>query len=292
MQGNREANGSPRSSLSSSSPPAFAGLSPPYTLYSLSGMTDYFASEQQCPHLGDPSALQSGWTKEQARAGEGRQISPPTHLLPPPSWARSPAQPRFRSPPLRPILASPRVVLSLSLSSSPPAPFPVSSSRLLCCPLGAHVLRSLGAARRRVPRRALPLPLGARAPRGPAGAPSARRRLEGRQRLPAAAHGAARRGPALAAALRIAVLRKGWRGKERGAAIDTALGPLKGAAWAGYGRQRRWSPGARPCALPRGARVGCCREDKGGDLRTPVHSRRLTLAATGPDIAREGHEYT
>lgn len=109
-----------------------------------------FAREQQCSHPGDSIALQRGVDKGagSGRGRKGKYRPPPIH---PPPAAAVPATvlsvAALGSPPLRPPLASPRVVLSLSLSSFPPAPFPVSSSRLLCCPPGAHALRSVGASR-------------------------------------------------------------------------------------------------------------------------------------------------
>lgn len=155
------------------------------------------------------------------RGREGKYHPPPTSCRrrpghgPQRDHAPEPSAPRS--------LGSPRVVLSLSLSSSPPAPFPVSSSRLLCCARGAHgpragrrcggASRPSSAATRRCP--SAPRPRGS----PPGSAAPAARGGPSRPGSGGAAEGEGREGP--------------------GAGTDTALGPLKGAA--GPGDPRGWA---------------------------------------------------
>lgn len=154
-------------------------------------------------------------------------------------------------------LASPRVVLSLSLSSSPPAPFPVSSSRLLCSArgaLGARAVWRCGGASRPSSAASRRCPSAAR-PRGSAPGGAA----------PAARRGPSRPGPGGAAE---------GEGRERGregpgAGTDTALGPLKGAV--GPGEIRR---------LPHG-----CLGDKGKVGSGPARSTLQPQAWASPHRA-------
>lgn len=101
---------------------------------------------------------------------------------------------------------------------------------------------------------------------------------------PAAARGCPSRGPALAAAPRIAALRKGRRGKEPGAAIDTAPGPLlKGQPGpAEGGRAPGTPPGLGKPARSR-SRRHTRRRPPGRQRRRfahRVHARPFALAAT------------
>ena len=155
---------------------------------------------------------------------------------------------------------------------SPPFPLPLSLSPPpgYCAVLRAHTL-SGASARPAAGPAATPRCPSAPQPRGrPLGAALAA--VGGA--APAAARGCPSRGPALAAAPRIAALRKGRRGKEPGAAIDTAPGPLLKGQPVPPGHRRAW--GSRPGAVPGGILGGGRRGDKGADLHTeytPVRSR-------------------
>lgn len=170
----------------------------------------------------------SKWVDKGAGSGRGRVCKyrpPPTHLLPLLSCARSSVQPHAQesSAPSSPRQAPVLCFLFLS----PPFPLPLSLSPPpgYCAVLRAHTLS--GASAQNSEAAARPAASSAATPRCPS-APRPRGSPLGA--AAAAARGCPSRGPALAAAPRIAALRKGRRGKEPGAAIDTALGPLKGAA--------------------------------------------------------------
>lgn len=224
-----------------------------------------FPSEQQRSQPGEPRALQSGWTKEQARCGGGKaNIAPqpptPTSCRCRPGQDLQRSHAREPSAPCSP-LQSPCCAFSFSLLLSP-CPFPVSSSRLLCCPPGALAPRSLGAAR--------PVASSA-APRRCPSAPRPRGRCLGAAAAAAggaaaAAHGAARLWRRQPESQRCG---RGGEGRSQ------ALGPLKGAALAG---------GGRPC--PRDPAL-CSERLSARQRRTRGHWSLLTPAATGPDIATD-----
>lgn len=253
MQRSWEANGNPRINLCSSPPPPLAGPCPPSPRYSPPVMPELLLANNNAPTPAIPEHFKgevdkgagSGWGRE------GKYRSPPSH--PPPAAAvpaalLSAAAPG--SPPLRPPAASPRVVLSLSLSSFPPAPFPVSSSSRLLLLASGRRAASPAATRR---CRSSPRPRGS--------LPGAAVEAEAGGEAPEAAPGCPSRPGSGGAPSRGAAEGEGWNeaGKEggrAGARLKRRWGPLKGAARApaafGGPARRRLAPRQRQRCAKRG----------------------------------------